>query len=104
MRSRYSAFAMKKLDYVRRTQTVEGEIAPWSARFLDLCILHTSDNEVLFYARIFERGIDRSFVELSTFARREGRWLYESGILLPTEKLPRDPRALTLSEFYAMVE
>jgi SEC-C motif-containing protein len=75
-------------------------------RFLDLCILHTSTEgdtgEVLFFARIFERGQDRSFAELSTFDREEGGWRYASGILVPRERLPADPTTLSREAFLAL--
>ena len=35
--------------------------------------------QVLFFARLFERGIDRSFVELSEFRKEDGAWRYLSG-------------------------
>jgi SEC-C motif-containing protein len=57
-----------------------------------------ASGEVLFYARIFERGVDRSFAELSSFAREEGGWRYVSGIMVPTEELPLDPTTLTRAD------
>ena len=36
-------------------------------------------DEVLFDARVFERGGHRSFAELSTFVREDGSWRYASG-------------------------
>jgi GNAT superfamily N-acetyltransferase len=47
---------------------------------------------VLFHARIFERGEDRSFSELSTFVREDGAWRYASGVSLPAAELPPAPR------------
>ena len=35
--------------------------------------------QVLFRARVFLRGRDMSFVELSDFARDDGRWKYLAG-------------------------
>ena len=52
-----------------------------------------------FVARIFEKGRDRSFVELSHFVREDGRWRYASGILLPADRLPRDPGTMRRDEF-----
>jgi len=120
MRSRFAAFALGLDAYLVKTL--------WSAhpdravsepallrqlaasrekrRFLDLSILHTStegdSGEVLFFARIFERGQDRSFAELSTFEREDGGWRYASGILVPREGLPADPRTLTREAFLAL--
>jgi hypothetical protein len=45
---------------------------------------------VLFYARIFERGADRSFAERSTFVREAGAWRYAAGELVPRAELPED--------------
>jgi SEC-C motif-containing protein len=56
---------------------------------------------VLFYAKIYESGADRSFAELSSFVREDGAWKYESGILLPSAALPSDPTRLTVEEFLA---
>jgi SEC-C motif-containing protein len=110
MRSRYAAFARGEVDYLAntlcaehpdRTETaaVDYRAAREGLRYLDLSILHTSMDgdvgEVLFYARIFESGQDRSFVELSGFVREEGKWKYASGVMVRTEDLPPDPRTMT---------
>ena len=58
--------------------------------------------EVLFFARIFEQGQDRSFAELSTFEREAGGWRYASGILVPREALPANPKTLTHDAFLAL--
>jgi len=72
-------------------------------RFMKLTILHASasgdDGEVLFAARIFEKGRDCSFAELSTFTREDGEWRYASGILVPGEDLPDDLSTLTREGF-----
>lgn len=57
---------------------------------LSLCL----DGEIMFYARIFERGADRSFVELSQFEREGDAWRYASGIVLATADLPADVETL----------
>ncbi len=110
MRARYAAFARGEVDYLAktlatdhpdRTETSADEYrrARENQRFLDLCILHTSIDgdvgEVLFYARIFERGQDCSFVELSGFVREDGAWRYASGLLVPTDELPPEPKTMT---------
>jgi hypothetical protein len=48
----------------------------------------------LFLARIFERGVDRSFGELSTFVREAAGWRYASGELVPPEELGLGPAAI----------
>jgi len=117
MRSRFSAFALGLGAYLVRT-LAEGHPdrllpqeelllslsqAHEKRRFLDLRILHSSVEgsvgEVLFYARIFERGADRSFAELSTFRREGGTWRYATGVLVPADRLPKDARGLDRSRF-----
>ena len=44
-----------------------------------LGILHARGARVLFHATVFEKGRDRSFVELSTFAHDGTGWRYLSG-------------------------
>ena len=107
MRSRYAAFARGDLGYLVKTlsaghpdrEAQEGFRRTEGVRYLDLVILESSEEgdvgEVLFYARIFERGRDRSFVELSGFVREDGEWKYASGVVMPTEELPADPRTVT---------
>jgi SEC-C motif domain protein len=120
MRSRFSAFALGLDAYLVRTLSIthpdrdipEPALLRQVAksrekrRFLDLLILHTSSEgdsgEVLFFARIFEQGQDRSFAELSTFEREAGGWRYASGILVPREGLPADPRTLTREAFLGL--
>ena len=120
MRSRFAAFALGLDAYLVRTLSLahpdraipepallrQVALSREKRRFLDLCILHTSTEddtgEVLFYARIFERGQDRSFAELSTFEREDGGWRYASGIMAAREDLPDDPRTLTRDAFLAL--
>ena len=77
-------------------------------RFTGLRILHASASEgrgeVLFFARIFERGQDRSFAELSDFVRENGSWRYASGITLAKADLPVDLDAMTPASFVALAE
>lgn len=97
MRSRYAAFALGLGDYLVDTLAEEHQdrAAPREPlvrelsrvkdrqRFLGLRILESraegDEGEVLFSARIFERGVDRSFAERSRFVREDGRWRYASG-------------------------
>jgi len=125
MRSRYAAFALGLGEYLVNT-LAEGHPdrglpreehvrslsrARERQRFLGLVILHDSvsrvssgndQGEVLFYARIFERGRDCSFAELSTFQREGTAWRYASGILVPAARLPADPGSLDLATFLAL--
>jgi SEC-C motif-containing protein len=120
MRSRYSAFALGLGPYLVRTlaathpdlaaprQELERNLARTKERqrFTGLRILHSASSdeqgEVLFFARIFERGQDRSFVELSDFTRQDGVWRYASGILVSKAALPVDIDALTPASFLAL--
>jgi SEC-C motif-containing protein len=109
MRSRYSAFALGLGQYIHDTlardhddRAVPPHVfsrAKERQRFLGLCILHAVGDEVLFYATVFEKGVDRSFAELSTFVHEEGRWRYASGVIVPGARLPTEPRALTREAF-----
>lgn len=97
MRSRYAAYAVGKVDYIRATTDPNGpqwepDEERWNAsirhfsrntRFVGLQILdHQEDGDrgmVRFYARLSHAGQDASFGEESQFVRRDGRWLYHSG-------------------------
>jgi len=120
MRSRYAAFALGLGPYLVRTlaathpdlaaprKDLERTLsrAKERQRFTGLRILHGASTGghggVLFFARIFERGQDRSFAELSDFTREHGAWRYASGILLPSAALPVDIDTLTRASFLAL--
>ncbi len=122
MRSRWSAFALGRGDWLFDTlaSTHPDHAAPRDAaikelsrvrerqRFMKLSVLHArasqDEGEVLFIARIFEKGRDCSFAELSHFVREDGEWRYASGILVPADKLPEDTSALTADAFLALAE
>jgi SEC-C motif-containing protein len=94
MRSRYAAYALGLGAYLVRTLTEdhpdrahdEAELArvlsraKQRQRFLGLTIhearVDGDRGEVLFSARIFEKGADRSFTERSVFRRENGEWRY----------------------------
>lgn len=120
MRSRYSAFALGLGKYLLDTlaSTHEDRSLPPAAleleltrakneqRYMDLCVMESSESaaggEVLFYAKIFAKGVERSFAELSTFVREGGGFRYASAVLVPKTKIPGDPRALTRESFLAL--
>ena len=88
MKSRYSAFAMQKIDYIIKTSTFQKDFDDLLAfsqdcKFLDLDIIAfqegTSQAYVSFEATIECHGIDSSFREQSRFVQQDGVWLYESG-------------------------
>jgi SEC-C motif-containing protein len=116
MRSRYAAFALGFGDYLADTlnddhpdRTVPREelVRALSRvkerqRFLGLRILDSDERRVLFHARIFERGRDMSFVELSEFVRTfAGEFRYSGGRLLPCCVFPRSEfeHALEIAAF-----
>jgi SEC-C motif-containing protein len=114
MRSRFSAFALGLGAYLVETLAADHEdlldkgspeerallahalgAAKHRQRFLGLRILDSKEGadgegEVFFRARIFERGVDRSFYELSRFRREPSGWRYSGGDLLTAANVPED--------------
>lgn len=97
MRSRFSAFALGDGAHLWRTlhpahplrARPEAEVvrelsaARRTLRYRALTV-HDAEQEgdlgrVLFTARVFERGKDRTFTELSRFERVDGAWRYLDG-------------------------
>jgi SEC-C motif-containing protein len=88
MKSRYSAFAMAKIEYIIKTSIYQkdyDDLLSFSknCNFLELKVLDFEDkgNEafVTFSAKIICDGIDSSFSEKSRFIYKDDVWLYESG-------------------------
>lgn len=99
MRSRYAAFALREVDYLWRTldETHEDRALPRERvlaalrsaastnRYMGLRILDAAGPDgggitrVLFYARVFERGKNKSFVEASRFTRDGAAFRYLDG-------------------------
>jgi SEC-C motif-containing protein len=124
MRSRWSAFAVGRGDYLydtlatshpdrqapREAATRELSRARDTQRFLRLSIVNATsagdEGEVLFVARIFERGKDKSFAELSRFEREDGAWRYASGALVRArngaDDLLRDVSSMSREDFVAL--
>lgn len=94
MRSRYSAYALNRAEYIIQTTNPEGpmwrtDMAAWRAdleafstqtRFAGLIILAADHETVTFRAILFQGTRDVSFTERSVFHREDGRWLYTSGL------------------------
>ena len=119
MRSRYAAYAKKEIAYLLKTldpahddrQVPEAElhallaIAARNQRYMGLTILDRAPPsaagvaEVLFIAKVFERGRDFTFVERSEFAHDGTGWRYRHGDTVPVASIPGDPLALTLATF-----
>jgi SEC-C motif-containing protein len=101
MRSRYAAFALGLGEYLVRTLSEEHADRALDAmrlarklssarerqRFLGLRVDEVRADgdrgEVLFFARIFEKGQDRSFTERASFRRESGVWRYAGGDVEP---------------------
>jgi SEC-C motif-containing protein len=111
MRSRFAAFAMGDVDYLWRTLHPDHEDralakddvlrslkASRSLKYMRLTILEARDAQVLFLAAVFEKGKDRSFVELSTFADAGAGWRYLSGESRDARELA-EGAALTIESF-----
>jgi SEC-C motif-containing protein len=123
MRSRYAAFALGLARYLIETlapghpdlATPEAahvrELASIKdvRRFMGLRIygewVEGDRGEVLFAAKLFERGQNVGIAELSSFERREGRWRYVSGVLMRLADLPASELAsLTRERFLALAK
>jgi SEC-C motif domain protein len=121
MRSRYAAFAKGEPDYLWRTLHQDhsdrvrdrAEVTralretSRSFKYMGLTILETRAPDadgiarVLFWAKIFDKGRERSFVELSEFAHDGEGWRYLAGETVPVAQLRGDPAALTIDALHA---
>lgn len=93
MRSRFAAFALRDAEYLWRTLHADHEdrarpkedvvrdlaAAARAHRYLRLSILDNDETRVLFLAKVFAKGKDLSFVELSDFAHDGTGWRYVGG-------------------------
>ncbi len=120
VRSRFSAFALGEGAYLHRTlhpdhplrARAEADVvrelarARQQLRYRALTIheveVDGDQARVLFTARVFEKGRDRSFTELSRFFRTGEGWRYLDGDLMPASEL--DDEALTIAAFESRVE
>ena len=99
MRSRFSAFALGLGEYLVDTLAASHEDRAHDPAVLAKALSHAKDTqkflgleirethaegdhgEVLFHARVFERGVDKSFTERSRFAKEQGAWRYVDGVI-----------------------
>lgn len=93
MRARFSAFATGEVSFLWKTLHAdhddrarkEADVlrdlreACRTLRYMGLEILERQPGRVLFRVKVFERGKDRSFVELSEFAHDGVGWRYARG-------------------------
>ena len=122
MRTRFSAFALHDDDYLWRTlhpdhadrsrprdlyrRAIRGSVV----RYMGLAILdHGPPDEagigqVLFLARVFERGKELSFVELSDFQHDGVGFRYLRGVTVPRSSIAGDPERLTIESFKALMK
>jgi len=89
MRSRYSAYAMKRADYIIKTALESDDrqaIEAWMQRvtFVQLEVLRTERGKALdkkgiveFKAWFEESGKRQLLHEVSAFVKRKGRWFYD---------------------------
>ena len=87
MKSRYSAFAVGKIDYIIKTSTFQNDYEDLKAfssscEFKKLEILESGEDFVTFRATIFCGSEDASFSEKSFFTKVDGKWKYERGEML----------------------
>jgi SEC-C motif-containing protein len=123
MRSRYAAYAKRQAPYIYRTLHADHEDrarsevelmreirdATSNLRFMGLQVLDRRAPDergiarVLFAARVFEKGQNRSFVELSDFAHDGVGWRYLRGRQEKASRFGADPRGLTIGAFEAVI-
>ncbi|WP_437677659.1 YchJ family protein [Sorangium sp. So ce131] len=121
MRSRYAAFAVGDAAYLWNTLHMghtdrgrdrdevvrELKATIHQHRYRGLKILDSRESgstaSVLFLAKIFEEGADRSFVELSDFLHDGEGWRYLHGVALPRARVGAAPEGLTILTFSSLV-
>lgn len=123
MRSRYSAYANKLAPYIYRTTHPDHEDrkrpetdvmreirdAINTLRFMHLSVLDREDpNEnglarVLFFARVFEKGQNRSFIELSDFLHDGTGWRYLQGRQAPAARI-NNPEQFNIPQFRKLLD
>lgn len=123
MRSRYAAYANKLAPYIYRTthpnhedrkrleKDVMREIreAMSTLRFMHLNVLDreepnkTEPARVLFFARVFEKGQNRSFIELSDFLHDGTGWRYLQGRQAPAARIT-NPERLDIPQFRTLLD
>jgi SEC-C motif-containing protein len=121
MRSRFSAYVRREAEYIWKTLHPEHEDrsrpqaevmreireATSTLKFMRLVVLDRREPDehgrahVLFFARVFEKGQNRSFIELSDFLHDGVGWRYVRGKQLAASRVA-DPEKLTIPEFLSV--
>lgn len=119
MRSRYSAFARREVEYLWRTlhpehpdraqgkeeiirelRAVAGSHKYPGLKVLDRRLTDAQGTSlVLFHARVFQLGRELSFVECSSFRHDGTGWRYYAGEALAPGSLSKPIDTLTLADF-----
>ena len=83
MRSRYTAYALKNVDYILETQVDQDReaVERWAenAEFQELRIVRSDEDTVEFEADYRQDSQQHTHRELSHFEKRNGRWLFVKG-------------------------
>lgn len=94
MRSRYSGYALKKIDYILKTESASlhrdaKQLVQFAneTSFDRLDILEAAGDYVTFRAHLSRGGTDVSFTEKSHFKKVDGKWIYDSGVVAIEGKL-----------------
>ncbi|MCP5351498.1 MAG: SEC-C domain-containing protein [Oceanospirillaceae bacterium] len=82
MRSRYSAYALKKWDYLLATwhsSTRPAQLQDDNSQWLKL-VIHHSDNHTVEFSAYFKDGVQYGLLhEISNFAQENAHWTYVDG-------------------------
>ena len=108
MRSRYSAFVKKELDYIltslhpeHRSDYDEKSTRAWaeSAEWQGINIMNTigggpedSDGQVEFVVSYIEKGNKQEHHELSTFKKEQDAWYFTTGKIMPKPAVRAVPK------------
>ena len=119
VRSRYSAFALGKIEYLYDTLHEDHpdkgkprdqvlfalRTASQSFKYMGLVIIESAapdkdrQSRVLYLARIFRRGEDVSFIELADFLPDEKGLRYRNGRTMDAKGMRVPPPGLTIANF-----
>lgn len=89
MKSRYSAYALKKIDYLLDTAVIAGDknqerkdITEWAnaTQWIGLKILRSEETIVEFIADFIYQGKHHQHHEISKFEKIKGRWYFVNAV------------------------